>query len=63
MSYKEIKSGKFVPPKPISDYRLGWLAFADGEPIDEVKDDDVMRQGWLQAWRDSANAENGTVFA
>lgn len=65
MSYKEIKKQKSNPSyvSPVTDYRLGWLAFADGLPIDEVQDNDNMRRGWIQALRDSANAEAGTVYA
>ena len=65
MSYKEIKTQKqntgYVAP--VNDKQLGWLAFADGFGIDEVLGNDAMRRGWLQALRDSANAENGTVYA
>ncbi len=65
MSYAEVKpklrDPNYVPP--ISNHQIGWLAFADGLPIDEVLDNDAMRRGWLQALRDCGNAEAGTVYA
>ena len=65
MTYTEIKNKKTNPNfvSPVNDFRLGWLAFADNQPIDEVQDNDSMRRGWLQAWRDCGNAEAGTVYA
>jgi hypothetical protein len=50
----------FVPP--ITERQIGWLAYAEKLPIDTCGTDD-MRRGWLKAWRDSANADAGTVFA
>lgn len=65
MSYAEIKSKSqdpnYVPP--ISNRQIGWLAFAAGESIEEVISDNDKRRGWLQALRDFANSEAGTVFA
>jgi hypothetical protein len=64
MSYADIKINldkpNYVPP--ISSRQIGWLAFADGLPIDEVANDSAMRRGWLQAWRDCGNAQAGTEY-
>ena len=40
---------------PVSDRQLGWLAYADRQPIDAMTTD-AMRRGWLQANRDEAAA-------
>ena len=40
---------------PVSDRQLGWLAYANQQPIDTMTTD-AMRRGWLQANRDEANA-------
>lgn len=64
MSYQEIKKQKRNPNyvQPINDYRLGWLAFAEGAPIEECETDE-MALGWTQALRDCANADAGTIYA
>jgi len=64
MSYSEIKiksqQPNYVPL--VSHLQIGWLAFADGLPIDEVSGNEAMRRGWLQAWRDCGNAQVGTEY-
>ena len=63
MTYSEIQAQRrnpnYVPP--VNDYRLGWLAFAEEQPITVCLTDEMAR-GWTQALRDSANAEAGTGY-
>lgn len=46
---------------PVDDKRLGWLAYADRQPIDAMTTD-AMRRGWLQANRDEAAAMTSQVY-
>lgn len=64
MSYSEIQERRLQKNhvQPVNDYRLGWLAFADGFPV-EVCENEDMRRGWWQAIRDYANADVMEVYA
>lgn len=46
---------------PISDRQLGWLAYADRQPIESCATD-AMRRGWLQANRDEAAAMTSQLY-
>lgn len=46
---------------PVSDKRLGWLAYANKQPIEPCATD-AMRRGWLQANRDEAAAMTSQIY-
>jgi hypothetical protein len=46
---------------PVSDRQLGWLAYANNQPIDAMTTD-AMRRGWLAANRNEAAALTSAVY-
>jgi len=46
---------------PVSDRQLGWLAYANNQPIGAMTTD-AMRRGWLEANRNEAAALTSAVY-